>query len=266
MKKFKFFEIEIQEDIAIIWLNNPKKRNFMNSDFWFELPEVIHEINDDNEIKAMVIAGKGASFTMGLDLKAFLNENPALADHSSSEARHNLYKLILKMQAGMNAIEDSPKPSIAAIHRHCIGGGLDLISACDIRYATKDAMISLREVKVHIVADMGSLQRLPNIIGEAKTKELALTGKDISGEEAKNIKLVNEVFDSKEEMYESAIKLAKEIASNSSFVTAGVKHIIHQNRKLSTSDSLEYVAMYNSSFIHSQEFIKLMSGFIKRIN
>lgn len=255
---YKFFEIEKREKAAVIWLNRPRKRNFMNEDFWFELPEVVEKLENDDSVAVLVFAAKGSSFSMGLDITSFLDEQPALVDDSSAEKRHRLYKLILKMQKGMNAIEACSKPSIVVIHRHCIGAGLDLASACDIRIGAADALVSLREAKVAIVADMGSLQRLPAIIGEGKTRELAFTAKDIDADEALRIGLFNHVYDNKEAALEEALKMASEIAANPLFVVAGAKHILNKGIDMPRETALEYVAQYNAAFLHSTEFRQLV--------
>ena len=175
---YNFFQIEKTGAVATLWLNRPEKRNFMSWDFWHELPLAVAEIDADDEVKAFIVAAKGASFSIGIDLPDFVERFAFLGESGGAEANEKLHQFILTLQKGMRAVADSPKPSLAAIHRHCIGGALDLISACDIRYAASDAIFSLREVKVAIVADMGSLQRLPYIIGEGLTRDLALTGRD----------------------------------------------------------------------------------------
>lgn len=142
------------------------------------------------------------------------------------------------MQKGMRAVADSPKPSIAAVQRHCIGGALDLIAACDIRYAAADAIFSLREVKVAIVADMGSLQRLPYLIGEGPTRELALTGRDVNAEEALRMNLITKILPDKDAAYAAALETAREMSENSALVMRGVKYIMNKQRGLDADRAL----------------------------
>jgi enoyl-CoA hydratase len=166
-----------------------------------------------------------------------------------NEKREYLYKLILEMQSGFNKIANGKKVYIASINGYCIGGGLDMISACDIRLSSRDAIFSLRETKVGIVDDLGSLNRLPSIIGEGETRLLAFTGKDINSEEAFRIKLISKIYENKEELFEESIKLAKEISRNKKDVLEGVKDVLNYNLNHSSEDGLNYVALRNSSFL-----------------
>lgn len=261
---YKFFEIEKIDSIVILWLNRPEKRNFMNWSFWEELPLAIHEINEDTAIRSFILAAKGASFSIGLDLPDFVNQFSWLSEEQGAENREKLHALILQMQKGLRALADSPKPSIAAVHRHCIGGALDLISSCDIRYCTADAMFSLREVKVAIVADMGSLQRLPYIIGEGITRELALTGRDFSAEEAFRWGLVTHISEDKTKLLEKAKQTAEEIAGNPPFTVRGVKYVMKAQQGLTPDQGLDFVALYNAGYLQSSEFSDLVKGFQNR--
>jgi enoyl-CoA hydratase len=259
--QYEFFETKIEDHIATIFLNKPEKRNAMDWSFWRDLPLLVHEIEKRKDVRVMIIAAHGKSFSTGLDLQQFFTEFTDIFSGSVGEERERLYHLILDMQKGINAIYDSTIPSIACIQKHCIGGGLDLISACDLRYSTKDASISLREVKVGIVADMGSLQRLPALIGEAKTRELALTGKDISGDEAKEMGLVNQTFDTQEEMMQYAKTVALEVASNPRFVVKGVKQVLRADVSKRLEANLNLVALWNSAFMDSIDFREAISSF-----
>ncbi|HRP70915.1 MAG TPA: enoyl-CoA hydratase-related protein [Turneriella sp.] len=262
---YQFFLIEKKAQVATLWLNRPEKRNFMNWHFWEELPEAIAEINNDDSIKVFIVAAKGASFSIGLDLPDFVERFYWLGDaDGSAENNLRVEELVLTMQKGMRALADSPKPSIAAVQRHCIGGGLDLVAACDIRYASSDVIFSLREVKVAIVADMGSLQRLPHIIGEGATRELALTGRDVGADEALRLGLVTRVLPDKEALYAAALKTAEEMASNPAVVMRGVKYVLDKQRGMDIGRSLDFVALYNGSYLQSKEFVALVKGFAER--
>lgn len=261
---YNFFVIEKSGPVATLWLNRPEKRNFMSWDFWHELPLAVDEINNDDDIKAFVVAAKGASFSIGIDLPDFVERFAFLGDSAGAEANEKLHHFILTLQKGMRAVADSPKPSLAAIHRHCIGGALDLISACDIRYAAQDAIFSLREVKVAIVADMGSLQRLPFIIGEGQTRELALTGRDFGAGEALRMGLVTQVLPDKETLFDAALKTATEMAGHPTIVTRGVKYVMNKQRGMDIDRALDFVALYNSGYLQSKEFVTLVKGFADR--
>ncbi|AOP35107.1 enoyl-CoA hydratase [Leptospira tipperaryensis] len=264
--KFEFFEIvERPEDkTAILYLNRPEKRNAMNWPFWRDLPEAIEEIDSNPHVHAFIIAARGKSFSTGLDLDSFFQQFGSSIQAPLGDDRRKFFDLILRMQKGINAVYNSSKPSIAAVQRHCIGGGLDLISACDIRYATVDASISLREAKVAIVADMGSINRLPAIIGQGHTRELALTGKDIDGPEAERIGLVTKVFQTEEEMMNVALATAKEIAENPKLVVSGVKDVMRYSEGKTLEAGLNYVALWNSSFLDSADFRGALQSFKER--
>jgi len=264
MKSYPFFEIEIQKNVAVIYLNRPEKRNAMDWSFWRDLPFVIEEINANPSVHAFLIAARGKSFSTGLDLDNFFGEFKHIVQGELADGREKLYELVLLMQKGINAVYESKKPSIALVQKHCIGGGLDLISACDIRYASSDASFSLREAKVAIVADMGSLQRLPAIIGQGNTRELALTGKDISATEALRMGLVTKVFSSESELLAEGLKVAHEIAENPTIVIRGVKQVLNYGYGKSIEDGLNYVAVWNAGMLDSRDFRSAIEGFNER--
>lgn len=259
--EFPFFRVELEEPIAIVYLNKPEKRNAMDWSFWNDLPLLIEEINQDSKIRCFIIAAEGKSFSVGLDLEEFFTKFSNILHGELADSREQLLNLILKMQKGINAIQESPKPSIAAVHKHCIGGGLDLIAACDIRYACEDAVVSLREVRVGIVADMGSLNRLPYIIGEGNTRELALTGKDITAKEGLSMGLFSKVFPTKQDLIQASKELALEIANNPAIVIRGIKKVMNYSQGKSLKDGLEYVAAYNAGLLDSYDLREAFKAF-----
>jgi enoyl-CoA hydratase len=264
MKSYPFFEIEKHKNVAVVFLNRPEKRNAMDWPFWRDLPFVIEDIDNDPEVHTFIIAGRGKSFSTGLDLDNFFSEFQTIVQGELADGREKLYELVLLMQKGINAVYNSKKPSIALIQKHCIGGGLDLISACDIRYASQDASFSLREAKVGIVADMGSLQRLPNIIGQGNTRELALTGKDITAEEAFKMGLVTKICATDTELMQEGLKVAHEIAENPTIVIRGVKQVLNYGVGKSLEDTLNYVAVWNAGMLDSKDFRNAIDGFKER--
>ncbi|TGN11959.1 crotonase/enoyl-CoA hydratase family protein [Leptospira ilyithenensis] len=264
MTSYPFFEIEQERNVAIVYLNKPEKRNAMDWSFWRDLPTVIDGINRDPSVHCFMIAGKGKSFSTGLDLDNFFTEFSSVVQGELGDNREKLYHLILTMQKGINAVYDSPKPSVSIIQKHCIGGGLDLISATDIRYASSDAAFSLREAKVGIVADMGSLQRLPDIIGQGNTRELALTGKDIDALEALRMGLVTKVLPDFDSLLKEGKNTAHEIAENPTLVIRGVKQVLNYGVGKSLPDTLNYVAVWNSSMLDSKDFRSAIQGFRER--
>ena len=258
--------IERDGDTAILWLDNPERRNAMGPAFWDGLPVLMHELSDDARVRAVVIAAKGKHFTAGLDLKAF---GPTVAGEGGGEAseaarRWRLQRTIKRMQATMTSVADCPKPVIAAVHGYCIGGGIDLITACDVRLAAADAIFSVRETKIAIVADVGTLQRLPGIVGEGHVAELAFTGKDIGAARAKEIGLVNDVHPDADALLAAARALAAEIAANSPLAVQGTKAVLRACRNKSVADGLDYVSVWNSAFLASNDLMEAMAAFMEK--
>lgn len=235
------FAIERAGHVATLWLDRPEKRNAMSSAFWHDLPFAMAELGDDPEVRAVVIAGRGKSFCVGLDLAALGGGGVGTAgEKPASPAAANLRQIEVtrSFQAAISAVANCPVPVIAAIHSHCIGGGIDLVTACDIRLASADAIFSIRETRIGITADVGTLQRLPGIITKGHVAELAYTGKDIDAARAEQIGLVNQVYADQESVLEGAHRLANEIAANSPLAVRGTKFMLQQGEDLTTDQSL----------------------------
>ncbi|MDR3616051.1 MAG: crotonase/enoyl-CoA hydratase family protein [Candidatus Obscuribacterales bacterium] len=260
---FKSLKVECSNHIAEVVLLGPGPGNAMGPEFWQEFPVAISELSRDKSVRAIIIKGSGKHFCSGLDLAKMM---PVLAKSGKmlGEERSELLRLIVSMQDAISSVENCAKPVIASIHGACIGAGVDLIAACDIRICSSDARFSVREVKVAIVADLGSLQRLPHIIGEGRTRELAFTGKDIQADEAMRIGLVTHVFNDIESLDTGARKLAVEIAENPPLVVAGVKKILNESRDQSVAAGLQNVAVWNSAFLHSAELEEAITAFMQK--
>ncbi|MDI9903664.1 crotonase/enoyl-CoA hydratase family protein [Rhodococcus sp. IEGM 1409] len=264
-KSWNAFTVEREDNIAQVTLIGPSKGNAMGPDFWSELPEIFADLDADPEVRAIVIAGSGKHFSFGLDLPAMSGDFGAvLADKAQAGPRTKFHDMIKRMQSGINAVADCRKPVVAAVQGWCIGGGVDLITAADIRYASADAKFSIREVKVAIVADMGSLARLPAIIGDGHLRELALTGKDIDAVRAEKIGLVNDVFEDADAVLAAARETAKEIALNPPLVVHGIKDVLDHTRSASVNDSLRYVAAWNAAFLPSQDLTEAITAVFQK--
>lgn len=250
--------------IATVWLSNPDKRNAMGPEFWDQLPAVMKNLSKDPDVWAVVIAAEGPAFTVGLDLKSMMGTLQPKPGMSQAQSRLLILEDVDRLQGSISSVADFPLPTIAAIHGWCIGGGVDLTSACDIRLASKDAKISVRETKIGIVADVGTLQRLPKIIGKGHMAELAFTGKDIDAARAKEIGFVNDVYETREAVIEAAQKLAREIAENSPLVLRGVKDVLAYGEDKSVQDSLKYVGVWNSAFLISDDLTEAVGAFMQK--
>jgi enoyl-CoA hydratase len=266
MTEYKSLRLEKVEGVVEVALIGPGKGNAMGPDFWREVPEAFAALDRDEDIRAIIIRGEGDNFSYGLDLPAMMGDLGSHfgAGENLAAERTRLLDLVGEMQKAFDNVAACRKPVIAAINGWCVGGGLDLIAACDIRLCSADARFSLREVKVAIVADLGSLQRLPRIIGEGATRELAFTGKDITASRALQMGLVNEVSETRDAVLEAARKLAHEIAGNPPLVVQGIKRVMNYCADKSVADGLGYVAVWNSAFLQSADLGEAMTAFRER--
>jgi len=259
--------VEVKDHVAQVTLVGPGKGNAMGPAFWAELPEVFAKLDADRDVRAIVLTGSGRNFSYGLDLMAMGGTLSDVMSEGAATARPraDFHATILRMQGAINAVADCRTPTIASIHGWCVGGGVDLISAVDIRYASADAKFSVREVKLAIVADVGSLARLPLILNDGHLRELALTGKDIDAARAEKIGLVNDVFDDPEATLAAAHQTAAEIAANPPLVVHGIKDVLDQQRIERVSASLRYVAAWNAAFLPSKDLAEgIQATFEKR--
>jgi enoyl-CoA hydratase len=256
--------VEIREHVAHVTLRGPGKGNAMGPDFWRECPRVFEALDRDESVRAIVVSGDGNHFTYGLDLPAMMGDLGPMVSEGLAAARTKLHDKVIELQRSFQAIASCRKPVIAAIAGWCIGGGVDMITACDIRVCSRDAKFSVREVKVAMVADLGSLQRLPAIIGHGPTRELAFTGKDIDSARALRINLVNEVYETKESLLEAANAMAREIAQNPPLVVQGVKQVLESAHAPAVDAGLRYVAAWNSAFLPSKDLGEAFGAFLER--
>jgi len=248
-------------DIAVVSLVAPT----MPPALFTELGETFTALSRDAALRAVIVRGDGKAFSYGLDLSAaFASWGPAFSGQGLAAGRTELWTMIRAVQATITAVASCPAPVIAAVHGWCVGGGVDLITACDLRICTADARFSVRETKIAIVADLGSLQRLPLVIGDAATRELALTGKDIDANRALSLGLVSEVVADRAALDAAARGLAAEIAGNPPLVVRGVKQILDQATRGAVAEGLERVASWNAAFLPSEDLGEAASAFAAR--
>ena len=259
---YEVFEIERTEHVATIWLNNPAKRNAMGPAFWDELPRVMDELVNDEAVRAIVIAGRGHHFTVGLDLKAM--SGGIIEGGNGAGARKRLLDFILKIQRTVTSVARCEKPVIAVAHGWCIGGGIDLLTACDIRIAAADVTFSIRETKMAMVADVGTLQRLPGIIGKGHVAELAFSGDDFGAERALAMGFVSSVHPDQASALAAARALAGRIAANSPLAVTGTKRVLEYCADKSVEDGLTYVATWNAAFVASEDLQEAVTAFFEK--
>jgi enoyl-CoA hydratase len=233
--------------------------------FFTAFEDVFRRLAAEPGLHSVVVTSSTKAFSYGLDLRAAFQEHASLFSGGAGAAgRAELLALIRRMQGAFNAVAACPVPVIAAIHGACIGGGVDLASACDIRLASVDASFSVRETKIAIVADMGSLQRLPAIIGKGHTRELAFTGKTIDAQRAKEIGLVNDVLPDRDALRAAAEALAREIAANAPLTVRGVKDVLDFGEGKTVAEGLAYVAAYNAAFLASEDLGEAIAAFMEK--
>ena len=262
--------VEIVGHVATLWLDRPAKRNAMSHEMWSNFPAAIDAIASDPEVRAVVLAGRGKSFCVGIDLGELGSKPPAGSDNNgrgSSGATANLGQMEVTraFQGAITAVANCPLPVIAAIHSHCIGAGMDLVTACDIRIASQDALFGVRETKIGIVADVGTLQRLPGIVGDGQVAELAYTGKDIDAKRAEKIGLVNDLYDDVEAVQAAALEMAQEIAANAPLAVRGTKFILQQSENLTTEQSLLLNGLWTmATTLNSNDLTEAMTAFMEK--
>ena len=265
--------VERRDHVAVVWLDRPDQRNAFAPEFWVSFPTIIDELGDDPEIRAVVVAAKGPAFTVGIDLKAFGpslvtgNIDPTAPTPGSPVAqRTQTRRLVKTMQRTFSSLAECPKPAIAAVHGYCIGAGVDLITACDIRYSSVDAIFSIRETRLAMVADVGTLQRLPRIIDPGSVAELAYTGRDFDAGEAASLGLVTRLLPDAEATIAAAIETAEAIAANSPLAVQGTKAVLRAGDGRTVDEALDYVALWNAAFLHSNDLGEAMASFMERRN
>lgn len=262
--EYKSLRLEKLSGVTEVVLTGPGKGNAMGPDFWREMPILFAELDRDEETRAVIIRGEGGNFSYGLDLMAMAGNIGVGAPNQLAAERTKFLDKVGEMQQACDRVATCRKPVIAAINGWCIGGGLDLIAACDIRLASANAKFSLREAKIAIVADIGSLQRLPAIIGQGHTRELAFTGKDIDAARALQIGLVSDVLETPEALLDASRKMAAEIAANPPLVVQGIKQVMNYCADKSIADGLQYVAVWNSAFMQSLDLVEAITAFRER--
>ncbi|MBW2366891.1 MAG: crotonase/enoyl-CoA hydratase family protein [Deltaproteobacteria bacterium] len=260
MSEKDFIKVERDGHIARLTMDRPEKLNTIALDGFDQIRDVFNQINGDPDIWVVIIKGEGRCFTAGIDLATL----SSLSGDGAADTRESLRKEILRGQMSMTAVERCTKPVIAAVHGYCLGAGVDLISACDIRIASRNAIFSIREAKMGVVADLGTLQRLPHIIGHGWFRELALTGRDFTAEEAFQMGLVTRISDTKEALFLEAEKLAQEVASCAPLTIQGTKDVLLYSRDYGVDAGLKYVAQKNAAALISEDIKEAISAALEK--
>lgn len=255
--------LSIENHVAQLRFNRPQRANALNQTAWNELQSVFETLDEDDSVRVIVLSGEGKHFCSGIDLELLMSV-AGLTETCEGRKREKLRKQILALQTPINAIEQCCKPVIAAIQGGCIGGGVDIAAACDMRYSTEDAYFSIREIDMGMVADLGTLQRLPHIIPQGTLREIAYTGRSVFGPEAERMGLVNRAFETVEKMRESVAEVARQIAAKSPLSIRGTKHILNHSRDHSVADGLDYMATWNAAMLLSNDLMEAFQASMQK--
>ncbi|XP_013778821.1 delta(3,5)-Delta(2,4)-dienoyl-CoA isomerase, mitochondrial-like [Limulus polyphemus] len=253
--------------ILHVQLNRPEKLNAMNKVFWREILDCFREISDDTDIRAVILTGAGRMFSAGLDIQDMNDLLTSQFSKKSDVARRAKYlqSLIGLYQESFNAVEKCQKPVISAIHGGCIGSGVDLIAACDIRYCTQDAWFQVKEVDLGFAPDLGTLQKVPKGVGNnSMVREMIYTARKVEAGEAKGMGLVSRVFPNKEAMMSEVDRLAESIASKSPVAVQGCKVALNYSRDHTVSEGLKFMQCWNMTMLQSEDVIKGSEAVAKR--
>ena len=256
--QFETLEVSLEDHIATVRLNRPDKANAMSATMWQEIRQAFQWVDTTPEARVAVLQGEGKLFTAGIDLQMMMGLGPQIQNDCDGRTREALRRVILDLQDTLTSLERCRKPVLAAIHGGCIGGGIDLVTCADMRYASSDAYFTIKEIDIGMTADVGTLQRLPKLVGEGIVRELAYTGRKFDAQEAKDIGLVNRVFESREALYAGVREIAATIAAKSPLSIRGTKEMITYARDHSVADSLNYIATWNAAMLMSQDLTEAM--------
>ncbi len=252
--------LTLTDRVLEIRLNRPDKSNALNDALWQEIRQAFEWADGEPGVRVVVLSGAGRHFCAGIDLAMLGGIMARIANPDEARSREALRRLILDLQDCLNAVERCRKPVLAAIQGACLGGGLDLVTCCDMRYASADARFGVREIDLGMVADVGTLQRLPRLIPHGLARELAYTGRDLDAAAAQACGLTNATWPDAEQLYEGVFAIARQIAAKSPLATRGTKEVLNYSRDHSVADGLNHVATWNASMLLSADLREAMTA------
>jgi enoyl-CoA hydratase len=255
----KPFDVEINNSIAHIRFNRPEKRNSMNEDFWTMFPKEVEELDDSGEIRALIVSSTGPHFSAGIDLSMFKDDIvESETENEIGRSRGYFLQQLKFLQNAVSCLEAARFPVVTAVQGGCIGGGIDLITAADIRICTKDAFFLIEEINVGLAADIGTIQRLPKIIPAGIAREWTMLGEKVSADRAKEVGLVSSLHDNHEEMMKNAFEIAEKLASKTPLAMWVTKETLNYSRDHTVKESLENVALWNAATLHKEDVMSTM--------
>ncbi len=260
---YQTLAVSLADGVANVVLNRPDKSNAMNRQMWDDIRDVFRKLNEMPEARVAVLSGAGRHFNAGIDL-AMLSQITDTANDRAAHQREELRRIILDLQDVITGLETCRKPVLAAIHGACIGAGVDLTCAADMRYCSADANFVVKEIDLGFVADVGTLQRLPKLIGDAMARELAYTGRPFSGAEAKTIGFANCCYGSRDDMMAGVAEIARAIAAKSPLAIRGSKEMLIYTRDHAVAESLNYMAIWNAALLQSDDLSEAFAAFMAK--
>jgi len=252
---YSSFTLKITDHIALVTLNNPEKANALGEDFWCEFPQMFGHINEDADVRVVVIASSGKHFTSGIDL-GYLQTAMPPEDVDPARAMDKLHRHVKFLQGAFEAIDSCRVPVLAAVQGGCFGAGVDLVSACDIRYATAGAFFIIQEINIGMVADLGTMQRMPRQIPDGLMRELAYTGRKYLAGEALATGFVTHIAEDHEALMQHVMSIAARIAGQSPLAITGSKKMLNHSRDHSVAAGLDYIAAWNAGMLSREDVIK----------
>jgi enoyl-CoA hydratase len=260
---YECFEVTVENHIAHLVLSRPEKRNSMIPAFWDELPQIVEEIDRESKARVIVISSQGPHFSSGLDVSSFASFDSGDAEAQRlARLQHGVRFMdtVERMQRSFSVLETCRMPVLAAIQGGCIGGGVDLATACDMRYTTENAFFTIFETNIGMTADVGTFPRIVKLIPEGVARELAYTGRRMPAAEAQQVGLVNRVYADHEALLAGVMEIATEIASKAPLAVYGCKRLINYSRDHSTADGLDYIGVWNASMLQREEIMEAMQA------
>lgn len=250
------FTVDIEDGVAHLRFCRPDKANSMNADYWRELPDAVNAISDSASARVIVLSAEGKHFSAGMDISVFmdgdLDDGGANREVKAEAFRHKVKSL----QSSFSALENARQPVLAAIQGGAIGGAVDLVTACDCRYASEDAYFCVKETEIGMTADVGTFPRLMKVMPEGWARQICYTAERLPAAKAKELGLVNEVFPTHDALLDGVMDIARQIAAHSPLAVTGAKRMANYARDHSTADALDYVAVWNAGMLSGDDIKK----------
>jgi enoyl-CoA hydratase len=261
---YNYFIVSIENKIANVIINRPEKANSFHMEAWLEMQMVFESLSETEEVRAIILSGNGKHFSSGIDLELLMSIGEIQKMSCSGKRSEKIRVLVKLLQNTITSIEKCTKPVLVAVHSGCIGGAVDIISACDMRYCSKDAYFTIKEIDLGMVADIGTLQRLPKLISPGMVAEMAYTGRKMYGDEAVKTGLVNQCFESKDELMENVRNIAAKISTKSPISIRGTKEILRYTRDHTVDDSLDYMSTWNAAMLLSEDLTEAFKALMEK--